>query len=62
MRVAVGCDTDPGVLFPLNVGPALVDVLAALRLVGVGAAHEVPVGIILVQFKLNASWLIHFRQ
>ena len=55
MRVAVGCDTDPGVLLPLNVGPALVDVLAALRLVGVGAAHEVPVGIILVQFKLNAS-------
>ena len=55
MRVAVGSDTNTGVLFPLNVGPALVDVLAALRLVGVGAANEVPVGIILGQFKVKMN-------
>jgi hypothetical protein len=45
--VAVGSDAYAGVFFSEDVRPALVDVLAALWLVGIRAAHEVPVRIIL---------------
>jgi hypothetical protein len=72
MVVTEWCKADARVFFPEDVRASLVDVLAALRLVGVRAAHKVSIGVILKKnisiivtitttVKVTANYLKHFK-